>query len=182
MEMRKILAVALALAQLVFGAVLISRGTAMDRKAETHVNEIRFNGQPILFELSSFFYFDGSEPPLEFNLERTADAYESYGSGRYEAIVTDEYGHSRLGPSYDKPPEGPYLDWNLELLYSFDADSVREAFAGEDPDNHWFIPSMIGANKGKFVIGGESHRVYAVAYVYQGELVYTGIMIGNELY
>jgi hypothetical protein len=59
---------------------------------------------------------------------------------------------------------------------------VREAFAGEDPDNHWFIPSMIGANKGKFVIGGERHRVYAVAYVYQGELVYTGIMIGNELY
>ena len=179
MKMRKIIAVVLALAQLAFGAVLISRGSALDRKAETHINEIRFNGQPVLFELTSFFYYADSEQPLDFNIDYTDDAY---GPGRYQAIVTDEYGHSKIGPSYDEPPEGPYLDTELEFIYHIDPDSVREAFSGADPDDHWYLPMLLGAGKGKFVIAGESHRVYAVAYVYQGELVYTGIMIGNEIY
>ena len=179
MKMRKICAATLVLAQLVFGAVLIGRGSTLDRRAEERIQNVIACGQECRFVLDSFFYYENGDQPLDFNLEWSGSADGMY---RYYSVVTDEKGHSRIGSSYKTPPEGPYLDSELEYVYRLDAGSVHAAFAEENPDDHWHIPILLGPNEGKFSIGGSARRVYAVGYVYQGQLVFTGIQIGDTVY
>ena len=177
MKIRKLCAVLLALAQIAFGAVLISRGSAMDKKEEERIQAVIDNGQQILFRLSSFYYYEDNEQPLDFNLDRADNSDWGY---RYQRIVTDDNGRSVIGASCETPPDGPYLDTEQLYVYRLDAKSVRAAFVGQDPEDHWYFPALFG--KGKYVIGGKSVYVYAVGYVYEGSLVFTGVMIDGVTY
>lgn len=178
MKTRKIIALVLAAAQLVFGIVLISRGKMLDREEENHISEIIYRGGIYYFEVSSFFYYAEGDQPIAFNLET-----EAAGDGRYVEISTDENGNSHLGPgTYNKPPaDRPYLDTEKDDYYRMVAASVRSAFADSAEDN-WYIPYLIGASKGRFSIGGRARHVLAVASVYEGELVFTNLMLGEDLY
>ena len=176
MKLNKIIAAVLALAQLVFGAVLITRGTALDRKAEAHLKEIVANGTVCRFELDSFYYYPDSVIPIDFSLKQAEDP----NWDRYITIQTDEAGLSTLGPSYEMPSEGLWLDRDIGYHYLMDDAALKEAFAGVDENDRWFMPTLFG--RGKFNIGGNIVPVYAIASVYQGEIVFTGIQIGDTVY
>ena len=176
--MKKTIALILALAQLAFGIVLISRGSLLDQKEENHISQIIAYGEPCCFEVSSFFYYAENDVPLAFNLENSV-----IGDGRYVEVTIYENGRAHLGPgSYDAPPEDTlYVDTQKDYYYRLDAASVRSAFPA-DAEDHWYTPYWIGASKGKYRIGDETHRVLAVASVYEGELVFTNLMVGDTWY
>ena len=178
MKTRNVLAVILALAQLVFGIVLISRGTVLDQTEEARISRIISYGQYHLFELSSFFYYEENDTPVSFNLKR--DSAES--DGRYAALIVNDNGFTHIGDAFDTAPaadESLYIDNEKDFIYRMDADSVRSAFP-ENSEDKWYLPMLFG--KGKFSINGEAHHVYAVAYVYEGEVVFVGIQIGQAVY
>ena len=50
----------------------------------------------------------------------------------------------------------------------------------ENSEDKWYLPMLFG--KGKFSINGVPHHVYAVAFVYEGEVVFVGIQIGQAVY
>ena len=178
MKTRKIIAVVLAVAQLAFGIVLISRGKMLDQEEENHISEIIYCGNLYYFEVSTFFYYGEGDQPIAFNLET-----EAVGDGRYVEITTDENGNSVLGPgTYDTPPaDRPYLDMEKDFYYRMDADNVRSVF-GDKTENEFYMPYMIGTSKGKYSIGGKARRVQAAAFVYEGELVFTYLVLGEDLY
>lgn len=178
MKTRNVLAAVLALAQLVFGIVLISRGSVLDQEEDARISRIISYGQYHLFELSSFFYYEENDTPVSFNLKR--DSAET--DGRYAVLIVNDNGFTHIGDAFDTAPaadESLYIDNEKEFLYRMDADSVRSAFP-ENSEDKWYLPMLFG--KGKFSINGEAHHVYAVAYVYEGEVVFVGIQIGQAVY
>lgn len=178
MKTRNVLAAVLALAQLVFGVVLISRGSVLDQEEDARISRIISYGQYHLFELSSFFYYEEKDPPVFFHLQRDSNETD----GRYAALIVNENGFTHIGDAFDTAPaadESLYIDNEKEFLYRMDADSVRSAFP-ENSEDKWYLPMLFG--KGKFSINGEGRHVYAVAYVYEGEVVFVGIQIGQAVY
>ena len=171
--MRKIIAVLLALAQLVFGVWLISRGGNADVDRNRHISEMRAYGTQYLFELSSFSYrADDDAQPISFHLKGTSS------EPGYYPIETDDRGHSVLGARTDTVPDGPYLDTNREFLYDMDAAAAHAVFSGADKS--LYLPALF--SKSKFSVNGESKYVYAAASVLDGELVFTAIVIGGTYY
>ena len=181
MKTRNVLAVILALAQLVFGIVLISRGTVLDQTEEARISRIISYGQYHLFQLSSFFYYEDNDTPVSFNLKR--DSTES--DGRYAELIVNDNGFTHVGNAFDTAPAeedpyvGLYIDNTKDFIYRMDANSVRSAFP-ENSEDHWYLPMLFG--KGKFNINGVGCHVYAVGYVYEGEVVFIGIQIGQAVY
>lgn len=170
--MRKIFALLLALAHLAFGVWLISHGVSEDTFYNRHLEEMRNYGTPVLFELRSFTYQEENENvPIRFQLEGS----ESPG---YYPVLIDEKGHASLGERSETVPEGLYVDTQREFLYDVNAEAEHAFFSREE--KRLYLSHLFSTSR--FTIKGETKAVHAAAYVLDGEVLFTAVVIGGSYY
>ena len=173
---RKLTAVLLALAQLAFGIFLTASGGKAEKERIKDVNEIIENGEEFLFDVYSFTYDPEEAQPVSFSLY---DFNWDYNY-RYYPLTADESGVAHFGESTVTPPqEGPYLNIYSEFYYRLNAAKMRELFGREW---NYFGRGLFSQNKNRFNVLGKWQPVYAVGRVYNGEIVFIGMKIGDTRY
>ena len=180
--MRKVIAAVLALLQLGFGVFLIARGGEADRAREQRIDEILTNGTEFLFDLDSFSYNedDFCEEPISFNLYSDEWDY-TYA---FYPLTANEKGVAVFGQSTDVSPEEPYFAvWGGDTYYRIDKMVIKKLFGADAPDgHHYYSRHWLQPKKNRFEVNGEWVSVYAVGTVYQGDVVYTGVVVDGERY
>jgi hypothetical protein len=180
--MRKAIAAVLALLQLGFGIFLIARGGKADRAREERIDEILANGTEFLFNLESFSYNadDLYEEPITFNIYSENWDYEY----AFYPLTANENGVAVFGQSTDVSPEEPYFAvWGGDTYYRIDRKVLNTLFGADAPDGpHYYSRNWLQPKKNRFKVNGSWVSVYAVGTVYQGDVVYTGLVVDGERY
>ena len=180
--MRKAIAVVSVFLQLAFGVFLIAEGGKADRAREARIDEILQNGTEFLFDLSSIEYNseDRYAETVAFNLyaDEMDYAYDFY------PLAANDFGAAVFGPSTETPPAEPYFSmWNGETYYRIDAETLKTLFGADAEDGYcYYTRNWLQPKKNRFFINGEWVSVYAVGTVYQGDLVYTGLVVAGVRY
>gem|GEM_PF-2345554 len=184
--MRKIIAVILIIAQFSFAGFLVSRGSFLDGEERKQMDFLENNGERYLFRLHSFTYNkDGEKPVLSVTLlDENIEAYHYRyfdEDKSYSEIITAENGTSVLGAPLPEPPENaPYIKAGENtFLYDFNYDSLNVLFENETREH---FTSYWSRQNSRFSIGGQFQNVFAVAYVYNGDIVFTGLSVGGTEY
>ncbi|MBQ9506076.1 MAG: hypothetical protein IJR51_02870 [Clostridia bacterium] len=181
--MRKWLAIVLAALQFGFGCFLIANGGKADRAREKRIDEILANGAEFLFDLESFSYNadDLYEEPVRFELysENWDNEHAFY------PLTANENGVAVFGRSTEVSPEEPYFAvWGGDTYYRIDKKVLKTLFGADASDigHHIYYRSWLQHDKNRFEVNGTWVSVYAVGTVYQGDVVYTGLVVGGERY
>ena len=181
--MRKVFAAVLALLQLGFGVFLIANGGKADRARDERIDEILANGTEFLFNLESFSYNadDLYEEPVRFELySENWDCEHAF-----YPLTANENGVAVFGRSTEVSPEEPYFAvWGGETYYRVDKKTLKSLFGADASDDgyHNYYRSLLQRDKNRFNVNGTWVSVYAVGTVYQGDVVYTGVVVGGERY
>ena len=160
--MRKLIAIVLAVLQLGFGGFLIANGGKADRARERRIDEIVENGSRFLFRLNLF----------------------SYTENRFAATPG---GVAVFGASCETPPAEPYIaPYTGETYYRVDAQKLHALLGPDLGDNDWHvyrrIINLFDLKSIRFKVNGHSAEVYAVGFVYEGDVVYTGLVADGVWY
>lgn len=184
--MRKVIAVILMIAQFAFAGYLVNRGTFLDAEKAKRIREIETFGTQYLFKLHSFSYStDTDKPELYVNLlQEDENAYDYYvwenDYTAYSAIKTAQNGVSVLSkPSPEIPENNDYIFADTgSFMYDIDFKSI-DRLLGNDSREYY---NSFWTSAGKFYVNGKYRYVFAVAYVYEGELVITGLRADGQTY
>ncbi len=180
--MRKWIALVLAALQIGFAFFLIANGGREDRAREARIDEIVANGTEFLFELNNFQYT--VEPyayePIYFSLY---DARWDYNYGYYPLTATDA-GVAAFGKSVETPPPEPYYAPDGHTYCRIDKKILHNLFAADlgDSDSHYYSRSWFTPEKNRFLVNDRWVSVYAIGYVYQGDIAFVGISVDGARY
>ncbi len=204
--MRKWIALVLAVLQLGFGGFLIANGRREDQNYEADLeeemraaearheeekraraaraDEIIANGTEFVFYLDSFEYdaYSYTVEPLYVSL---TGSYSPVLEHRYFPLAVDENGMAAFGPGVDALPEEPYYALNGDSYCRIDEEVLRALFGadlGKNDEFHSYYRFPFASDKILFEVSGEWVSVYAVGYVYQGDVAFTGLIVDGVRY
>ena len=181
--MRKVIAAALALLQLSFGVFLIANGGKADRAREKRIDEILANGAEFLFDLESFSYNADDFYVESVTFELYSENWDCEHA--FYPLTANENGIAVFGQSTNVSPEEPYFAvWGGDTYYRIDKKVLKTLFGADasDDGHHNYYRSWLQHDKNRFNVNGTWVSVYAVGTVYQGDVVYTGLVVGGERY
>ena len=188
--MRKWIALVLAVLQIGFGGFLIANASREERiraeqaekeklEDEKRINEIVANGTEFLFEIESFYYNPSSDDPESFRITLYSERF-AFARDYYPLSAADN-GAAVFGENVREIPSEPYLArLSGKTYYRIEKSPVFDLFNADvgDSDYHYYYRS----EENLFDINGKWVSVYAVGTVYQGSLVYTGLVVDGVRY
>lgn len=181
--MRKWIALILAALQVGFAGFLIANGGRADRARERRMDEIVENGAEFLFNPDYFEYTEDAyaDAPLTFTLyEENLD--HTYG---YYPLTAAENGAAIFGASTEAPPAEPYYAlWSGKQYCRIDKATLHGLFGADlgDSDSHYYHRSWFNPEKNRFLVNDRWVSVYFVGCVYQGDVVFTGLVVDGVRY